>query len=264
MYKIFKSFLIVLALLVTAGISNKAHAFTITQNSEAKWGVGFYLFATTRDTNETYRLVFNPQNGIVRFGNLNGGVFDNVSFEAAVMNTVEVQKYNTASQTYQNVAGNLSGSLNFNYSNVSFDAGTNQIAALNGIASSPTPSLTFNASGTLEGQNIQFVQNTPLNAGFMDIMEGKFNGIWDSIIHSFGQNGVADFAMSIKTDSFIDAWVYNASTTVDFGGTGRQFSLSGDIHSSISEIPEPATVGLLFSGLVGAAASRRKRKKMDA
>jgi hypothetical protein len=261
MYKSIKLFLCAIALV--AFTTTSAFAVTIGNNVEARWDLGFYLFATGQQgqyQNETYRFVFNPQEGIVNFGQESNGLFNFVNFTAAIMDTVEIQRYDHASQQYLNVAGNLNGSLQLGFSNVSFDQATNQVAALHGVSNGA--GLLLNINGIVEGNTFQFT--TGLNPAYMDIMTGKFNGIWDSIVTAFGQNGAANFAMSIKTDGFIDAWVMNNFSQIQINGQSHLFSLHGDIHSSISEIPEPATMGLLFSGLLGGVAARRRQKALQA
>lgn len=264
MFTKYKSLALGIALFFGLTISSAAEAHQIAPNSDASWGLGLFSFFNING--ETYKVSQNHVGdpGIVTFGNLVNGVLDTVSYQSEALTSFEVQKYNAQTQQYQDVAGTVNGSFQMSYNNVNFDAGTNQIAAINGTA---TASGNMQISGTLDGMNIN--GNFQIAPSFMPIMEGKFNGIWDSTINTFG-DGVLDFAMTIDkgvaSTGFIDAWYHGAlpgnQVSININGTPTLVTLNGDIHSTLgAPIPEPATMGLLFSGLIGGAITRKKRLK---
>lgn len=257
------------ALIAMTTSSAFASSFTLGANQQGNWGQGFYLFATGLEgefKNETYRLSFDPNNGTADFGNVNNGLFDSVTFETALMNTFEVQKYDSNQNSYVDVAGDLSGSLYLGYHNVSFDSANNQAAALTDTSNGA--GLALNINGTVDGNDMQFTAQ--LNPSYMDFDEVQSDGVYSSLVQAFGQDGVVGLGMSINERDYgtkIGAWVHNYSTPIMMNGIAHNFSLSGDIHATLTggstEIPEPATMGLLFSGLLGGVAARRRKQKMD-
>jgi hypothetical protein len=290
--KIFYAFIIGLALLVTSSLtilSGTAHAVTITANTQARIDTNFFVFTRSLiDSSESYVMNFKIEDGTIKFGNLNasGDLFDTIAIEILAMSTIEVLKFNPVTRLNEVVPGSLTGSYVLNFSNVSFDAPTNQFAAMEGVSSA---SLIFNAGGTIEGQNVQFAPDTLFDPGFLRLNAGQFDNAWKPFVDIFGENGSASFSLSYRNNQISisptainqmsiianrTAFLYSYDGTnleylsgspaiIDFDGTSRAFQASIILSSSFTDIdvPEPATLGLLFSGLIGAAASRRMKRK---
>lgn len=252
-----------LALVAISAVSgSSAFAFTITPNSTATLGTsGFYfvLQGTSGALNgKTYAINFNNASGTGQFGSLSNGVLDTVTFNS-LLNSATIALRTANGDTP--VSGSLTGNMTLSYNNVSLNQAANQAAAIGGISSNKNSSVTFN--GTIDGNAVNFTAN--VMPAYMDFTKGMFNGIYDAPINAFSNSNKLNFAAEIDgSASAIHAWIKGTSFATINGVGSNGFSFSADLHNTLSggstAVPEPATVGLMISGLVGVA-SRRRRKR---
>jgi len=95
----------------------------------------------------------------------------------------------------------------------------------------------------------------------MDFTLGEFNGVYDAPINAFGTAGKLNFGLDIDgNNDVVHSWIHG-NTLATYNGVSTAFAYGGDLHSTIggsAAVPEPATMGLILSGLVGVASRKRK------
>ena len=256
MYK--KIIKLLLASLFVLGTSSTAFAFTIAPNQslslDSGGATGFFI--TLQGGGDTYRAFFST-NGTGQTGNLASGKLDSLTFNS-VLSSVTLQKFDGAN--YVNTSGNLTGASTLNYSNVNFSSSGNVVAGIGGTASGTG---SFNVNGTIGGNTLQL--SGALAPSFMDFTLGGFGGAYDAPINAFSSNGRLNFALDIDgNNNVVHGWIHGNSFAV-YNGVSTAFGYGGDLNSALgagASVPEPATMGLILSGLVGVASRKRKLAKV--
>jgi len=252
MYKHIKK--IIIASLLVLGTSSTAFAYTIapneTVNLDSNGATGFFL--TIQGGGDTYRAFFSTD-GTAQTGSLNAGKIDSLSFNSPLTSILLEQLINGV---YTTTTGSLSGNFNLNVSNVDYSAAGNTVAGIGGTASG---SGNVNFSGTIAGNSLQL--SGVINPSFMDFTLGEFNGVYDAPINAFGTAGKLNFGLDIDgNNDVVHSWIHG-NTLATYNGVSTAFAYGGDLHSTIggsAAVPEPATMGLILSGLVGVASRKRK------
>lgn len=249
-----RTFLAALVLLLVA-VSSPAHALTLGPNQSLIIGdpglILYFSGLSGAESGNNYKVVFSA-NGNINLGNIASGRFDTVAFNAA-LNSAEI--YRITGGTEVAVGGALTGSFTADYTNVSVNLGSNQAAALNGLS---TGTASFSMNGTIDGKTVSLSPIT-LMTPYMQVALNEFSGVFNNTVNAFGVGGVANFSMSIDGISdFTNAWV-KANAPITFNGAANNFFISGDVHANLTAVPEPLTLGLLASGLVGGVIRRKKQ-----
>jgi len=259
--KVLKSLAVVSTLVCTQ--MAQALPLSLTSNSTyslSGTGVGEGGYSN----NGTLFLAFSqkPHSSTVQSGDFN--VFFNLS---GSMNTGNISGSNLSSLDV-NVLGNLvsivqfdgtkwndvsgasgTASATFHYSNLTLNPGNDIFAAIQGTGSGSGGIHSTLSFGGNSG-NI----NEDVKPSFMPFDHAS-QGFYDPAINAFSTNGILDAAFS-GFNSGIHSW-FESYTQVQFGGT--TYFLQGDIHANYSDVPEPASMGLLTAGLLGIMGRRKKR-----
>lgn len=187
--------------------------------------------------------------GTMNTGNIAGNNLASLNTSSAG-SLVNVVRYDGTA--WQNVSGE-SGSIgaDINYQNVTLNNNKDVFAAVNGTgAGNASLDVSISHSGSSLNLN-DFLAGI----SFMPF-DTATQGFYDPAIDAFSNNGILDFAMA-GFNGGLHGW-FASGNTVQFGG--QTFYLQGDIHANYSDIPEPASMGLLVAGLLGGSLKRRKAK----
>lgn len=252
--KLLASLALVLGL---ASITDSAFAYTIGANQSANLGSPglYYTFDAVSGpkAGTRYVVLFNTS-GTMHTGNISGGnLIDSVTFNVA-LSAASVGEY--IGGVLSTKTASLTGSYNLSVSNVSLNTGANIAAAINGTA---TDSGTLSFTGTIDGQTVQLA-SSGINLNYMNFTTGAFGGVYDSTVAAFG-GGTVNFGLDIVgNDNITHGWT-SGSGSITFNGVASGFTYFGDLHAPItgvSSVPEPTSVALFLSGVIGAGL-RRKR-----
>ena len=204
-------------------------------------------------------------NGQFQSGNLNSNVFDTFSLTSSLASASATNLDNN-----QALQVNLNGSLSFSYQNVNRSADGSAVAQIgsNAMQVLSTPTLTLN--GTLDNQSFSTSVTLSSMAGTKDPTE--LSGYFAPLVNNFG---VIDGSNDGKVTFSLGSWNHNNdysaligwhgahNATALLNGQAFTYNLSSDIHGRLdtAAVPEPTTVGLLISGILGGAAKRRRKIK---
>jgi len=187
--------------------------------------------------------------GTMDTGNISGNNLASLNTSSAG-SLINVVRYNgTAWQNVSVASGTLASEVN--YQNVSLNNNKDIFATVNGTG---TGNASLDLSISHSGGNLNLT-NFLAGISFMPF-DTATQGFYDPAINAFSNNGILDFAMA-GFNGGLHGW-FASGNTVQFGG--QTFYLQGDIHANYSEIPEPASMGLLVAGLLGGSLKRRKAK----
>ncbi len=256
MYKHIKK--IILASLLVLGTSSTAFAYTIAPNQtvslDSNGATGFFL--SIQGGGDTYRAFF-ATDGTAQTGSLNAGKLDTLTFNSTLTSILLEKEVNGVLVA---TTGSLTGNFNYSLANVNFSAPANTVAAIKNVASG-SGNVSF--SGNIAGNTLQL--SGAISPSFMEFTLGGFSGIYDAPINAFGNAGKLNFGLDIDgNNNVIHSWLHG-NTFATFNGVSTAFAYGGDVHSAIggnAAVPEPATMGLILSGLVGVASRKRKLAKV--
>jgi hypothetical protein len=256
-------FLKLIIVSLTLLVSDSAFAYTLGANQNFNVngpgnGLTFSFSGQSgAQAGRIYNIIFGTA-GTGTLGNISNNRFDAVAFNVLLSSATITENVNGQSVA---VAGNLTGALNINYNNVNVNLGANQAAAVGGVS---TGTANFTMTGTLNGQSVQ-MNTSAMMPQYMDFALNQHGSTYNNTINAFS-NGNLNFAMNIDgLTSQAHTWL-KGNSDIAFNGINSNFNFGGDLHTGIApgttQVPEPATMGLLFSGLIGGAISRRKTKSV--
>jgi hypothetical protein len=260
--KVIKSLAVVSALLVAQNSyadalslkPNTSYELTGTKANDpadyADNGLFFLAFYQTPHGSELHQGDFYAYfnlTGSMTTGEISGNNLSSLSGNIFA-SLVNVVRYNgTAWEEVSGATGTATST--FNYSNITINENLDIFALIKNTGSG-TGTVDLNLSHSGITANL----NETVNSSFMPFDEAT-QGYYDPAINAFSLNGVLDFATA-GFNSGIHSW-FDIYSQVLFGS--QLFYLQGDIHAKYSEVPEPASMGLLTAGLMGVLTRRRKK-----
>lgn len=243
-------------------LQTSAHALSLQANSQYNL-TGHVLSTFEIQGLGTYYFQFD-QTGLVNTGNLNNGLFDSITLQS-VINSTHAYSWDTGANKWETTTHNLGGSTHATYNNVSYS--NSLAAAVQGVNSSKGD---VNVAGTFGGYTIATGGANNMQLNYMDYTAPTPVGRWDVFDGLFSSNvlGMTIQPTGDGINAYIDSWLAGTGTLL-INNQLYNVLFCVDYHSTISyaggtEIPEPATMGLLFSGLLGGVAARRKRAQQAA
>ncbi len=231
MYKSIRYFLTVLLFGLFTVQTNNAHAVPYNMGFDLS-NVELTMYVLIPHSNTTYALNFSGGSGTLHTGPSGNSTVSWNTNGFSLTGAYIANGNNWNSISYSGNPGSFSGNGSFlaNFSG-------NSASAASGA---PGSGGFTNLSGiTLGGNQFNFLANNGL-------------GLYDGLSITPSGNGLFyDFYASLFTldgGLYLNGVYYDACFYLDYNGT-------------MSQIPEPATMGLLFSGLLGGVATRRRQKR---
>jgi hypothetical protein len=119
-----------------------------------------------------------------------------------------------------------------------------------------TQSLSYDLSITMSGTTVTETITHSMNVDFHSYNDAIFMNVLGGPVTTF------DFGVLGKIDVWVNAQLF--AITQMHNGSGVQFRTQMLLHDvgEVTQVPEPASAGLVASGLVLAAALRRRRRQM--
>jgi hypothetical protein len=255
MFKSIKFLFTMVAAFGLCSFSSNAHALSLNANTQYNLN-GHALAVFDVQNVGTYYLQFT-QTGLVDTGNLSGGSFDSVNVQSLI-NSTHAFIWNTGTNNWDALATpTLNGYSNATYNNVSTTGALS--AAVEGTT---TGSGSISVAGNLHHLNIVTGGANDLMLGFMDFTAPNPLPRWDVFDGAFANNslGLMVLPTGDGVSAYLDAW-FKGNGQLILDNQTHNVLFHVDYHSTLTEIPEPATMGLLFSGLLGGVAARRRQKQ---
>ena len=194
--------------------------------------------------------VYMNLSGSATTGNISGNNLSSLDVNIVASLVSVVQYDGTAWNQVDGASGNATAHMN--YSDLTLNPGQDIFALINNIGSG-TGSMSTNLSFGGDSAGI----NGSIAPSFMPF-DQTTQAYYDPAINAFSNNGILDFAMA-GFNGGIHSWFENLVAT-QFGGI--TYFLQGDIHANYSEssqVPEPASLGLLTAGILGIINRRKKQ-----
>ncbi len=213
----------------------------------------FLAFYQTRHGNPAAQAgdfyVYLDLAGTMNTGNIAGNNLDSLNV-STTGNVVSVAQFD--GNSWNNVSGaSGSASTSILFNDITINNNNDIFALINGTGSDQNGNISLNLS--FGGNSVAI--NQSILSSFMPF-DQTTQGYYDPAINAFSNNGILDFAMA-GFNGGIHSW-FDSNTTVQFGGT--TYFLQGDIHANYSsQVPEPASMGLLTAGLLGIIGRRKKK-----
>ena len=235
---------------LVVGMSTNSHATSLAANTDYSLTGKFTFVAIGQNGAPSYVFSGSYQPGAsLSIGNLNGNVFDTVSSTGAFNFTIS--NYNATTGVTGSQVGTATGSLNSQWSNVKVDIAHDVAAGLQGQVSGGA--LLFNVNGTINGN--AFGLTSGLDQKFATVGLGQLGGVYDNVVTYLGPTwSVVLGDIGVGTNDVFKSWFMGNSVIF-----GKNYVISGDVHTNLSAVPEPTTVGLLSMGLLGGALRRRRK-----
>lgn len=230
---------------------SKSHALTLTANTDYIT-TGHLLGVFYNNVTSQYNYFQLAFEGITNVGNISNGVIENMSINANLSGGTNTA--GTAAYVLNN--GNWDQILNFNISGTT--SASLQNLSMSGALTALVEGIgngfgSIGLNGTVGGSN--FNSNLNSNLGYMPIGENNDHQPWDQFFNVFANNNLAVMIYPLDpTLAGLDAWFKDPNNSVAWY----------DYHVQLAAVPEPTTIGLLFSGLLGGVAARRKRNALIA
>lgn len=248
-----KKFLLSIICIGFYSLQSNANAFSLSANNQYVL-TGQSLSVFDIENVGIYYIQFS-QEGLVNTGNLVGGVFDTINIQSLISST-EAWVWDSISSSWNSIATpTLNGSSNAFYTNVSYNG--NLGAAVQGIAGGIA---NVAVAGGLHNWNIVTGGAENMMQGFMDLTAPNPIGRWDAFDDLFSSNLLSMMIQPRGDDisAYIDTWIKGNGNLI-MNNQAYNVNFYVDYHSTLSQIPEPATIGLLFSGILGGFVSRRRQ-----
>ena len=238
-------------------------ATTLTASSQYDLNGAFkvYFHSTSGGPSYAFHGTYNPGAAL----NTSGGLGNNLNVTTSGSLTFTIYDYNSNSGQLGAAVGSATGILNTGWANVGYNQAQDVAGGIKGSVSGGA--LLVHLNGSIGGNSFNFASG--LQQTYASASLGQYGGVYDNLVTSIGTGGssgginptlfsVAIGDTGLGVEDALLAWFVGSNAFL----LGNNYTINADITARYSnknsEVPEPATLGLLGSGLIGTLARRRR------